>query len=55
MLVVGGDEALEFLEPVEDDVDLGGRHLRFDGLDRKKMLAIGCYFTTSGEWFQAFE
>ena len=54
-MLIGGHQAFYFLKPVEDDVDLGGRQLRFDGLDGKKMLSVGGNFTTSGELFQAFE
>jgi hypothetical protein len=40
LLLSGGNEALEFLEPVQHKVDLRGGLLRLDGLDHQESLAI---------------
>ena len=39
-VLVGRDEAFEFLEPVEDDIDLCGPGLRHDGLQHQEPMSV---------------
>ena len=41
-LFVGGDEAFEFLEPIEDDHEFSGSLLIFVVLDHHETLAVRC-------------
>ncbi len=53
--LVGGDEALQFLEPVEDDVDLGERPLprvtgcfdHHESLAIRRHIVLWCHITPS--------
>ena len=41
-LVAGGDQAFEFLEPIEDEHELSGSLLIFVVLDHHETLAVRC-------------